>query len=242
MSARLCGSERLLRRGRLLQVVFRGVEDTFVTESENQDQHSQLVEEDEGSVTRVIRRMQKGDKEGADLLWERFYVRLKYLIKERLRDQIRPVADEEDVALDSLAEMFRGLLEGKYPSLDSREAFWRLLVAVGSRNVIDEINRENRQKRGAGRVYHESAFESPSEDSSALFEKIASSTQAPDVQVMIAERCTALLESLPEKSLQAIAVKKTSGATNQEIADSMGIGLRSVERKLAEIRGCWTQK
>ncbi|MCP4508123.1 MAG: hypothetical protein GY903_34490 [Fuerstiella sp.] len=213
-----------------------------MTESANFDEDLQLDDDDEGSVTRAIRRMQKGDKEGANLLWERFYVRLKYLIKERLRHQIRPIADEEDVALDSLAEMFRGLLDGKYPSLDSREAFWRLLVTVGSRNVIDEINRENRQKRGAGRVYHETAFESPSEDSSALFEQIASSTEAPDVQVMIAERCTALLESLTDKSLQAIAVMKTSGSTNQEIADSLEIGLRSVERKLAEIRGCWTQK
>jgi FixJ family two-component response regulator len=32
---------------------------------------------------------------------------------------------------------------------------------------------------------------------------------------------------------------KTSGATNQEVADSLQIGLRSVERKLAEIRSRW---
>ena len=106
-------------------------------------------DDDEGSVTRIIRRMQKGDGDGAALLWERFYVRLKYLMKDRLRDQLHPVADEEDVALESLAEMFKGLLDGKYPSLDSRESFWRLLVTVSSRNVLDEINRENRQKRGA---------------------------------------------------------------------------------------------
>ena len=49
-----------------------------------------------------------------------------------------------------------------------------------------------------------------------------------------------MLESLTDKSLQAIAIMKTSGATNQEIADSLQIGLRSVERKLAEIRTCWT--
>ena len=182
----------------------------------------------------------KGDGDGAELLWERFYVRLKYLMKDRLRDRLHLVADEEDMALESLAEMFRGLLEGKYPSLDSRESFWRLLVTVSTRNVLDEINRANRQKRGSGRVYHESAFESSSEHSTALFEQIASSTKAPDVQLMITERCTTMLESLTDKSLQAIAIMKTSGATNQEIADSLQIGLRSVERKLAEIRTCWT--
>lgn len=73
-----------------------------------------------------------------------------------------------------------------------------------------------------------------------MFEQIASSTQAPDVQLMITERSTALLESLTDKSLQAIAIMKTSRATNQEVADALQIGLRSVERKLAEIRTCWT--
>ena len=216
-------------------------EGKFVTELANADPSPDADDDDdEGSVTRIIRRMQKGDGDGAELLWERFYVRLKYLMKDRLRDRLHLVADEEDMALESLAEMFRGLLEGKYPSLDSRESFWRLLVTVSTRNVLDEINRANRQKRGSGRVYHESAFESSSEHSTALFEQIASSTKAPDVQLMITERCTTMLESLTDKSLQAIAIMKTSGATNQEIADSLQIGLRSVERKLAEIRTCWT--
>jgi RNA polymerase sigma factor (sigma-70 family) len=211
-----------------------------VTKSPNQEHGTAPGDDhDEGSVTLIIRQMQKGDGNGAEQLWQRFYVRLKYLMKDRLRDQLHQVADEEDVALESLAEMFRGLVEGKYPSLDSRESFWRLLVTVASRNVLDEINRENRQKRGSGRVYHESAFSSPSDDSTALFEQIASSTQAPDVQLMITERCTSLLESLTDKSLQAIALMKTSGATNQEVADSLQIGLRSVERKLAEIRSRW---
>lgn len=195
--------------------------------------------EDEGSITRVIRQMQQGDGDGATYLWHRFFVRLKYLVKDRLRSQLGALSDEEDVALDSLSEMFRGLLDGKYPSLDNREAFWRLLVTVATRNVIDEINRENRLKRGAGRVFHESAFTSIDDESAALFEQIASSVEAPDVQMMITERCTELLESLGHDQLQAIAIMKTAGSTNQEIADSLGLSLRSVERRLAEIRQCW---
>lgn len=196
--------------------------------------------DDEGSITRIIRRMQSGDEDGADVLWKRFYVRLKFLVKDRLRSRLRGLSDEEDVALESLSELFRGLLDGKYPSLHNREAFWRLLVTVATRNVIDEINRENRLKRGAGKVYHESAFDSADSGKTALFERIASSTQAPDMQLMITERCTELLECLTDKNLQAIAVMKTAGSTNQEIADSLGFSLRSVERRLADIRTCWS--
>lgn len=209
-----------------------------MTNSGIADSSSEDVD-DEGSITRVIRQMQQGDDDGAAYLWHRFYVRLKYLVKDRLRSQLGALSDEEDVALESLGELFRGLLEGKYPSLDNREAFWRLLVTVATRNVIDEINRENRLKRGAGRVFHESAFASLDDESAALFEQIASSVEAPDVQMMITERCTQLLESLTDEHLQAIAIMKTAGSTNQEIADSLGLSLRSVERRLAEIRRCW---
>ncbi len=195
--------------------------------------------EDEGSITRVIRKLQRGEDADTSFLWRRFYVRLKFLVKDRLRTQFGALSDEEDVALDSLSELFRGLLDGKYPSLDSREAFWRLLVTVSTRNVIDEINKEKRLKRGGGKVFPESTFSTLEDESAALFEQIASSTEAPDVQMMISERCTELLESLSDEQLQAIAIMRTAGTTNQEIADSLGMSLRSVERRLAEIRKCW---
>ena len=198
------------------------------------------VDDDEGSITRVIRKMQRGTDADASVLWQRFYVRLTHLVRDRLRAQIGALSDEEDVALQSLGELFRGLLDGKYPSLDNRDAFWRLLVTVSTRNVIDAINRENRLKRGGGRVFHESAFSNIDDESAALFEQIASSTETPEVQMMISERCTELLESLADDQLQAIAIMKTAGSTNQEVADSLGVSLRSVERRLAEIRQCWS--
>ena len=197
------------------------------------------ADDDEGSISRVIRRMKQGDETGAPLLWDRFYTRLRFLVRERLHTQLQAVADEEDVALDSLSELFRGLLNGQYPGLDNRESLWRLLVTVSTRNVMDEVARERRLKRGGGRVYHESAFQRGDETISPLFDRIASPDAAPDVQVMIAERCTELLESLKDEQLQAIAIMKTAGTSNQEVADSIGISLRSVERRLGQIREIW---
>ncbi|MEZ6122091.1 MAG: ECF-type sigma factor [Planctomycetaceae bacterium] len=193
---------------------------------------------DEGSVSRVIRRMKTGDDEGADLLWARFYSRLTYLVRNRLRGQLRIVSDEEDVALESLAELFQGLLQGQYPALKDRESFWRLLVTVASRNVLDKFAHERRQKRGAGRVQQESDL--AGDDSRPMLDRIASRMETPDMQVMIAERCTHLLEALDDDNLQAIALLKTSGATNDDVAKSLGMSVRSVERKLAEIRSRWS--
>lgn len=197
--------------------------------------------DDEGSITRIIRKMQKGDDGGADELWQRFFVRLKYLVKDRLRSRLGAVSDEEDVALESLSELFRGLLDGKFPALKNRDSFWRLLVTVSTRNVIDEINRENRLKRGAGKVIHASSLSSDG-DNVLLFDRIASEADSPEVKMMIAERCTQLLESLPDKELQAIVIMRTTGSTNREIADSLGMSLRSVERRLNEIRRYWSDR
>lgn len=184
--------------------------------------------------------MREGDESEAPFLWDRFYDRLRKLVRGRLQSHLRTMADEEDVSLESLTELFRGLLNGKYPGLDNRESFWRLLVTVASRNVMDEVSRENRQKRGGGRVFHESAIGLQAGEPVPLFDQMPSSASAPDVQVMITERCAQMLESLEDEQLQAIAIMKTAGSNNQEIADSMGLSLRSVERRLVQIREIWS--
>ncbi|MCA9048362.1 MAG: hypothetical protein KDA89_06515 [Planctomycetaceae bacterium] len=198
--------------------------------------------QDEGSVTFVIRRMQKGDSSSADFLWDRFFERLQKLVKNRLVTRARLLSDEEDLALTSLSELFRGLLNGKFPAIGNRDEFWRLLVTVASRNVIDETARERRQKRGGGRVRTESSLESRKDGGTRYFDAIPAATPAPDVQVMVTERCAELLESLTDPDLQAVAILKTTGATNNEVATALGIGLRTVERRLNDIRSLWSDE
>jgi DNA-directed RNA polymerase specialized sigma24 family protein len=200
----------------------------------------QNPDDDEGSVTRVIRRMQSGEADGATLLWKRFYSKLRLLVRDRLYSRTRTLSDDEDVALDSLAELFQGLLQGQYPQLDSRESLWKLLVTVAWRNVMDEVTRERRLKRGGGRVITESGLGDASQEQSGMLSSVPGDTLAPDVKIMIAERCTEMLEALEDEQLQAIALLKTSGCTHQEVADRLGISLRSVERRIAEIRDCWS--
>ncbi|MEZ6058763.1 MAG: ECF-type sigma factor [Planctomycetaceae bacterium] len=205
--------------------------------------HTEDDQLDEGSVTFNIRMMRKGDKSSADFLWARFSRRLELLVKTRLHPRHRHVSDEEDVVLESLTELFRGLLDGKYSELFDRNDFWRLLVTVASRNVIDHVNHEKRQKRGGGHVRNESALTGGKHGGSqmSLLEQVESDCPPPDMQLMITEHCTALLESLNNDELRTIAIEKAAGATNQEVADTLGISLRSVERRVAEIRELWSR-
>ncbi len=199
---------------------------------------------DEGSVTNVIKAMRTGDGSGAELLYSRFAYRLKMLVKARLHPRHRQMSDEEDVVLVSLMELFRGLLDGQFTELGNRNDFWRLLVRVAHRNVIDQVHRERRQKRGGGRVNNEASLSGGDRNSAhtSLLEQVEEKRPGPDLQLMITERVTALLESLNDYELRRIALEKAAGATNQEVADSLGISLRSVERRLAEIRRLWTSE
>jgi DNA-directed RNA polymerase specialized sigma24 family protein len=51
-----------------------------------------------------------------------------------------------------------------------------------------------------------------------------------------------LLASLDDDTLKSIAVWKTEGYTNEEIAAQLGVVLRTVERKVHAIRKRWTNE
>jgi DNA-directed RNA polymerase specialized sigma24 family protein len=61
----------------------------------------------------------------------------------------------------------------------------------------------------------------------------------PEFAVMVAEECRRRLDGLRE-TLRPVALLKMEGYTNEEIANRLGCGLRTVVRKLELIRKTWT--
>ena len=72
------------------------------------------------------------------------------------------------------------------------------------------------------------------------FARIAAEEPSPASAVAAAERYMALLEQLDDESLRKIAVWKTQGHTNEEIAQMLPCSRATVARKLAVIRRIWT--
>jgi DNA-directed RNA polymerase specialized sigma24 family protein len=60
--------------------------------------------------------------------------------------------------------------------------------------------------------------------------------------VLLADEFGALLESLKDGQMQAIALGKLQGFTNEEVAGQLGCSLRTVERRLEMIRRTWEQR
>jgi DNA-directed RNA polymerase specialized sigma24 family protein len=188
-----------------------------------------------GSISALIQRLEAGDHEAAQPLWECYYPRLVALARKHLRGTSRRVADEEDVALSAFDSFCRGAEQGRFPRLADRDGLWALLVLITVRKAADHAAHENRLKRGAGEVRGDSALVQP-DGENGTFDQVAGDDLTPDLVVQLAEEFEALLQRLGDDLLRSIAIWRLEGYDNAEIAARLGRSEVAVRRRLRLIR------
>jgi RNA polymerase sigma factor (sigma-70 family) len=192
---------------------------------------------DPGSVSALVERLEAGDHEAAQPLWERYYPRLVALARKHLHGTSRRAADEEDVALSAFDSFCRGVEQGRFPQLKDRNGLWALLVLITVRKAADLANYNRRERRGRGQVRGDSALGPPDGETGAdPRAQVEAGDPTPDVAAQLAEEFRNLLERLGSDELRAIAVWKLEGYTNAEIAGRLGCAEVSVGRRLRLIR------
>jgi DNA-directed RNA polymerase specialized sigma24 family protein len=184
----------------------------------------------EGSISRWLGRLRAGDQQAAAGLWERYFERLVEVAHGKLRDAPRRVADEEDVALSAFDSLCRGVERGRFPELLDRDSLWRLLVVITARKAAHLKRDAGRQKRGGGA------------NEEADLAQILDAGPTPEFAAQLAEEHGRLLDGLGDEELRAVALWKMEGHTNEEIANRLSCGLRSVGRKLRIIRSIWARE
>jgi DNA-directed RNA polymerase specialized sigma24 family protein len=188
-------------------------------------------------VSALIERLEAGDHEAAQPLWERYYPRLVELARKHLRGTSRRAADEEDVALSAFDSFCRGVEGGRFPQLKDRDGLWALLVLITVRKAADLANYNQRERRGGGQVRGDSALEPhEGEQTAGGFAQVEAGDPTPDVAVQLVEEFHGLLDRLGSDELRSIAVWKLEGYTNAEIAERLGCAEVSVRRRLRLIR------
>jgi DNA-directed RNA polymerase specialized sigma24 family protein len=192
----------------------------------------------EGSVTRWIGGLKGGDSDAARELWRRYFETLVRFARARLRNSSRVVRDEEDIALSAFDSFCAAAAGGRFPQLEDRQDLWRLLLTITARKAADEAQRQHAQKRGGGRVVGESVL-ARGVPGGEFLDTIACPEPTPEFAAMLAEECKVRLDALPDETQRHIALLKMAGLSNQEVADRLGCGLRSVVRKLSLIRKLW---
>jgi DNA-directed RNA polymerase specialized sigma24 family protein len=187
-----------------------------------------------GSVSYWIGRLKAGDPDAAQQLWEGYFQRLVGLARARLVAAPRRAADEEDVALSAFDSFCRGAKEGRFPRLGDRDDLWQLLVLLTARKASNLARDERRQRRGGGRVRNASALgDEPGLD------ELYGREPDPGFAAQVAEECRNLIGRLEDPTLQAIALWKMEGYSNEEVAGKLNRSVGTIERKLQLIRRIW---
>ena len=191
---------------------------------------------DDGSITHWIRQLKTGESTQAqEELWNRYFERLVAIARTRLRGSPNRTEDEEDAALSALDSFFLGVDHGRFPDLRDRSQLWPLLLTITATKVLNQVQRERTLKRGGGQL--QSADD---EEHLLAIEKIIGIEPTPEMAAEAAEECQHLLDSLESDSLRKVAQMKLEGYTNREIAASLDVVERTIERKLWQIRRRWS--
>ena len=195
--------------------------------------------EPEQSVTLWFDQLRKGNEQAASQLWQRYFQRLVQLAKQRLGATPNRLVDEEDVAVSVFHAICRGAAKGHFPDISNRDDLWRILLTSTKRKVIDHLRHVNREKRGGGAVHSESVFMNADEEGG--LDAFAEDQPTPELLAEMEENLQHLLSLLRDDSLRQIAIQRMEGHSNKEIAESMGVTPRTIERKLNLIRVDWSQ-
>jgi DNA-directed RNA polymerase specialized sigma24 family protein len=188
----------------------------------------------EGSISRWLSRLKAGDPQAAADLWQRYFARLVEVARGKLKGAPRRAADEEDVALSAFDSLCRGVEGGRFPQLADRDSLWRLLVVLTARKAAHLKRDASRQKRGGGQL--------AAGAEEADLERLLDAGPTPAFAAQMEEESQRLLDGLGDDELRAVALWKMEGYSNEEIAQRLGCGLRSVGRKLRVIRALWAQE
>lgn len=192
------------------------------------------------SITFWIHRLKDGDAAAVRPLWDHFFQQLVGVARRRLGGTSRRMSDEEDVAVTAFNSLCIGVAEGRFERLDSRDDLWQVLVALASRKAIDQIRKQVSQKRGGGQVRGDSIFLGDGENGPGNFDQFLAETPTPELITVMDEECNHLLSLLPDDTLRRIATLRLEGYGNEEIAEKLILSPRTIERKLAAIRECWS--
>jgi DNA-directed RNA polymerase specialized sigma24 family protein len=194
-------------------------------------------------VTQWLTQLAEGDELAAQRIWERYHERLLHLARKKLRRSRRRAADEEDAVLSAFHGFCRGAASGRFPQLADRDDLWKVLMTLTARKAASHLRRELAAKRGGGKVRGNSVFKKDdSTTGTGGIDQVLGEAPTPEFAVLVTEECEHRLDELGDESLRRIALLKLEGCGNQEIAEELGCGLRTVERKLKRIRARWERE
>ncbi|MEG3656780.1 RNA polymerase sigma-70 factor [Arenibacter palladensis] len=153
--------------------------------------------------------MKEGDRSAFRHLFNTFYDRLVAYITTFTHDKIQ----SEDIVQHAFIRFWED--KSKLDETKSPKAY---LYAIAYNRYIDTIKKAKKQEKLLSQIWERALVDRIQEDSDALEERIQKMKQ--------------VIDSLPPKCREIIMLNKIQGVKYKEIADRMGISVKTVESQM----------
>ena len=172
----------------------------------------------------LLREWKSGDEQAAEVLLDRYSIRLVALVASRLNHRFQASIDPSEVVQSAMGSFFDAARHSRI-QVSQSVSLWRLLATFARRKLARSIERQSAIKRGGDqlqlsldRVKHKiaSIHSMDGEDEADAFLKTLK-TELPDDLFVIAEGVLA-------------------GQTQRDLAELLAIDERTVRRRLSRIR------
>lgn len=169
----------------------------------------------------LLREWKSGDERAAEVLFDRYALRLVALVASRLNRRYQSSIDPGEVVQSAMGSFFDAARHSRI-QVSGSVSLWRLLATFARRKMARSIERQSAIKRGSG----QNRLPLDSEIS------IREGSYADDE----ADEFIDTLKTELTDDLFAIVEGLLLGQTQRELAESLGIDERTVRRRLSRVR------
>lgn len=174
----------------------------------------------------LVQLWKAGNEGAAEILADRYSLRLIALVASKLNQRFRHVTDPEDIVQSALGSFFDAAANSRIHVSNSL-SLWRLLATFARRKMSKTIDKYDSLKRGGGQ--RRVSLESAEQAWPGFLSDVADQDSA-------AERLLAVINiDLPEK-LQSVLHGLLAGRSQKEISGDLDVDERTVRRRVVEIR------
>ena len=199
--------------------------------------------DDPGSITRWLEGLKAGQPDAADAIWRRYYQRVVAVA----RRATPVIASPGRRGLRGRGPRYRvqglyaGAARGQFDRLRDRTELWQLLAAIAAKKALHHRRWHGRLKRGGPVARIPDSNRDVGDADADPLALIADKEPTPEVAAILREQLQELLQALPDAIHRQIAEWRIEGVTNAQIAQNLGCAVRTVERKVENIRLTWEQ-
>ena len=168
-------------------------------------------------IATILDRVSNGEGHAADELLPLVYDDLRKLAAHRLAG-LAPGQTLQPTAL--VHEAWLRMVSEKQRNWENRAHFFAAAAEVMRRVLVDHVRRRTRLKRGGGQLRLD-------------IDELELACTTPDEKVLLIEEALERLESEDAQKARIVVLKFFGGLTDREVAISLGVTERTVERHWA---------